>query len=80
MPGFDKTGPMGMGPKTGKGLGHCGFDWHRLLGQARGLCRCCCYACCPQTKKDKTQALKDYQKSLQQELDSVKKKLAKVGK
>lgn len=23
MPGFDKTGPAGQGPKTGRGLGKC---------------------------------------------------------
>lgn len=23
MPRFDKTGPQGNGPKTGRGLGHC---------------------------------------------------------
>jgi|SaaInlV_200m_DNA_3_1039701.scaffolds.fasta_scaffold00543_10 hypothetical protein len=23
MPRFDKTGPQGMGPRTGKGLGQC---------------------------------------------------------
>lgn len=24
MPGFDKTGPTGAGPKTGRGMGPCG--------------------------------------------------------
>ena len=24
MPGFDRTGPVGEGPKTGRGLGKCG--------------------------------------------------------
>ena len=24
MPGFDRTGPMGQGPMTGRGLGNCG--------------------------------------------------------
>ncbi len=24
MPGFDGTGPLGMGPGTGRGLGPCG--------------------------------------------------------
>ena len=24
MPRFDKTGPQGMGPQTGRGLGQCG--------------------------------------------------------
>ena len=25
MPRFDKTGPFGMGPMTGRGFGPCGF-------------------------------------------------------
>lgn len=24
MPGFDRTGPLGEGPRTGRGLGKCG--------------------------------------------------------
>ncbi len=24
MPGFDRTGPLGEGPMTGRGLGRCG--------------------------------------------------------
>jgi hypothetical protein len=24
MPGFDRTGPGGQGPRTGRGQGHCG--------------------------------------------------------
>ena len=24
MPGFDRTGPLGLGPRTGWGLGPCG--------------------------------------------------------
>ena len=23
MPGYDKTGPLGQGPRTGRGLGRC---------------------------------------------------------
>ena len=26
MPRFDKTGPRGKGPKTGRGLGYCKLD------------------------------------------------------
>lgn len=35
MPGGDGTGPMGLGPRTGRGLGPCG----RGLGFRRGLGR-----------------------------------------
>lgn len=36
MPGFDRTGPMGFGPATGRGMGYCGAycpGFHRLGGQ-----------------------------------------------
>jgi len=45
MPGFDGTGPLGMGPMTGRGMGHCagfraagyGNPWPcRGLGWGRG--------------------------------------------
>ncbi len=30
MPGYDRTGPAGMGPRTGRGLGPCGRGyWYR---------------------------------------------------
>ena len=35
MPGFDRTGPRGEGPMTGRGLGPCG----RGLGFRRGFGR-----------------------------------------
>lgn len=28
MPGGDRTGPMGAGPRTGRGMGYCsGYNW-----------------------------------------------------
>lgn len=35
MPGGDRTGPLGQGPLTGRGLGLCG----NYSGRARGLGR-----------------------------------------
>lgn len=35
MPGMDRTGPLGQGPLTGRGLGLCG----RGLGFGRGMGR-----------------------------------------
>lgn len=37
MPGFDKTGPEGRGPLTGRGLGQC--QGARPVGNGRGLGR-----------------------------------------
>ncbi|BDD88501.1 DUF5320 domain-containing protein [Desulfofustis limnaeus] len=45
MPGFDKTGPMGVGPMTGGGLGRCtGVEvpsgvFGRGMGRGRGCGR-----------------------------------------
>ncbi len=42
MPWGDGTGPMGLGPRTGRGLGFCsgtgvpGFAWGRGIGRAWG--------------------------------------------
>lgn len=37
MPKFDGTGPNGMGPMTGKGMGSCGGRFGR--GRRFGFCR-----------------------------------------
>ncbi len=33
MPGFDGTGPMGQGPKSGRGLGRCGRKMNRGVSE-----------------------------------------------
>ncbi|MFH1863538.1 MAG: DUF5320 domain-containing protein [bacterium] len=37
MSGFDKTGPMGQGPMTGRGFGPCGFGmgWRKRFGMGK---------------------------------------------
>ena len=35
MPGFDRTGPMGAGPRTGGGFGYCGRNAN--TGAVRGI-------------------------------------------
>ena len=38
MPGRDRTGPLGAGPRTGRGMGYCGGnDQGRFVDPARGL-------------------------------------------
>ena len=36
MPGQDRTGPQGYGPKTGGGFGPCGAGFRRGFGGGRG--------------------------------------------
>ncbi len=73
MPNFDGTGPQGAGPKTGRGLGPCGLGlgWGKRFGAGRGLGRC--FGCWrnPQSKEDKLEALSDYKKALEEELEDV---------
>ena len=38
MPRYDKTGPRGLGPKTGRGLGDCDTD-EDFLPRGQGLGR-----------------------------------------
>mgnify|MGYP000858065438 CR=1 FL=1 len=40
MPGGDRTGPMGIGPMTGRGMGYCaGYNRGPARGLGRGLGR-----------------------------------------
>ena len=76
MPGFDKTGPMGTGPMSGRGFGPCGLGlgWRKRYGMGRGFGRYFGWRW-PQTKKDQVQALKEYQQSLKEELEDVEKEI-----
>jgi len=81
MPGFDKTGPMGMGAMTGRGFGPCGLGlgWRRRFGAGRGLGRYFGWDF-PQTKEDKLKALVDYREALEEELEDVKKEEGEISK
>lgn len=74
MPNKDKTGPVGAGPLTGKGLGPCGsgrgFGFGRGCG--RGLGRYFGWNQ-PQTEEETKQSLIDYRKALEEELEDIKK-------
>lgn len=80
MPNKDKTGPIGMGPLTGRGLGPCGRSLKRAFGFGygrdfgRGLGRFFGWNQ-PQTAQEQKQALIDYQKALEEELQDVQKEV-----
>lgn len=74
MPGFDKTGPVGMGPRTGRGLG-----WCRGINAGRGLGRYFGWNL-PQTKEDELKSLLDYKKALEEELEDITKEEKKLSK
>ncbi len=84
MPGFDRTGPQGQGPVTGRGFGPCGgrgfgMGFGRGRGYGRGLGRYFGWNA-PQTKEEKVEDLQAYKKALQEEIEEAEKELAKLDK
>ena len=76
MPDFDKTGPQGQGPMTGRGMGPCavpagrqgkgrgmGMGFGRCRGYGRGLGRYFGWNA-PQTKEEQKEDLESYKKAL----------------
>ncbi|MCL5431833.1 MAG: DUF5320 domain-containing protein [Patescibacteria group bacterium] len=85
MPRFDKTGPQGQGPMTGRGMGPCGgghgmrMGFGRCRGYGRGLGRYFGWNA-PQTKEEKIEDIQAYKKSLQEEMEDVEKELVDLQK
>jgi len=63
MPRFNGTGPMGQGPRTGRGLGPCGggygFGFRRFI-----------------SPKNELAALEDEEKMLEEELSAIREEKA----
>jgi hypothetical protein len=85
MPRFDGTGPWGMGPMTGWGLGPCGAGqaWRRGLG--RGFGRGFWgygpyYPAYPDriTKEEEKELLAAEAEDLEEELKEIKERLAEL--
>lgn len=80
MPKFDGTGPIGMGPGTGRGFGPCfGFGPGHLRHHNRGLGRYFNWDW-PQDKGSQKKVLEDYRKALEEELEDVKKEEKQLNK
>ena len=82
MPGFDGTGPDGMGPISGRGLGPCyrggGFGRRgdcrmSIRSRGRGFGRG--FGRFQAEEEDRTQELKTYKKELEAEIASVEEEL-----
>ena len=65
MPNFDRTGPRGQGPMTGRGFGPCG------CGFAYGFGR---------RNRFRTVTEADEKKMLQEELETMKEEKAEIEK
>jgi len=89
MPLFDRTGPSGQGPLTGRGMGLCGGGFGgrfgfgrgsrfgRGFGRGLGLGRGFGFFGRAPTESEEKELLKDYRKDLEQELSAVDKELNK---
>ena len=73
MPRLDRTGPLGYGPGTGRGMGPCGagMGWGRGFGSGFGWRRFW-------TQKEEKEMLGDEAQALEQELKAIKERLAEL--
>lgn len=65
MPRFDGTGPMGMGPMTGRGCGPCSHGRGRFWGGGYGFRRFI-------SPKNELAALEEEEKALEEELEAIR--------
>jgi hypothetical protein len=80
MPGYDKKGPQGLGPGTGRGFGPCfGFGVSHFRHHHRGLGRYFGWSW-PQNAAEKKKALAEYRKALEEELEDTKKEEVELTK
>lgn len=86
MPGFDRTGPIGRGPQTGRGLGPCGMGYGRAgfgrgFGRGMGFRRAWAdypeYAEYP-TKEQEIADLKAEKELMEKGLESLKQRLKEL--
>ena len=79
MPRQDKTGPLGYGPRTGRGLGPCGGGTGYGMGRGfgRGFGRFCGYSPYQPrvTEKEEKGILNEEVDILEEEIKAIKKRL-----
>jgi len=80
MPRFDGTGPWGLGPGTGWGLGPCGAGraWRKTWGRGFGWRRFGAYPYQSLTKEEEKKILEENLADLEQELKAIKARLAEL--
>ena len=77
MPRRDGTGPMGLGSRTGRGMGPCcgGYGSGGGYGMGMGYGRTG-----RMSKEDKKEMLKEESQYLKEDLDAIEKELAELEK
>jgi len=76
MPRLDGTGPMGQGPRTGRGMGNCNGGIGYGFGRGYG-CGCCdgYFGRMFYTKEERNKLLNDRKEALENELKAVNEEL-----
>jgi len=75
MPRLNETGPQGLGPRTGRGLGLCGY------GRGNGFGRCMsCGNSMYLSPKNQLQSMLDEEQVLKEELDALKNEIEAIKK
>ena len=88
MPAFDRTGPLGYGPRTGRGLGPCGAGLGYGRGYGRGYDRGWrVYPADPYpsynqplSKEQEKGYLENEKKGLEDDLKDIQDRLKELGK
>jgi hypothetical protein len=86
MPGGDRTGPLGQGPKTGGGFGLCTGNRRIGRGLGRGFGRGRAFfggygaQLRPYSQADEVTDLKNYAKNLEEELKEIKNEITEIEK
>jgi hypothetical protein len=78
MPRYDRTGPLGLGPRTGWGLGPCGLGRGAGRGMGRGFWGWPeYYPVYPQnlSKKEELTLLEEQADTLQEEMKEIKERI-----
>jgi len=83
MPKFDRTGPRGLGPMTGRGMGPCGrgYGFGRGMGFGPGYGfqdSCPAFPYRNMTKKEELDVLENESEALQEELESIKERIKEL--
>lgn len=80
MPNKDKTGPVGMGPRTGRGMGPCGGGLGRGRGYGRAMCGKYWRQFQSLPKDEKKELLTAEIEDLKQEVEMVEQELKELDK
>jgi len=80
MPGFNRTGPSGLGPRTGRGYGPCRQGLGRGIGYGRGygMGYGMSYRA-PITNKQEKEILTEDMSVLQEEIKAIKERIKELG-